>query len=213
MLTAVVTSGARIEVNILRAAEEGDHAAEEHFDPADCEFEPEAGVAECGAGPGAITPEVKEIAWGGGAFIVFALVTRYFLYPRLKRSMDARYAHIRGGHEQADAMRAAATAEVASYESALASVKAEANERIDAARHTLESERTAKLAEANARIAAKREAANEQARIAREAARDGVAAAAADVAGRTVELSIGKAPDAASVRSAVDASMSVGAAS
>jgi F-type H+-transporting ATPase subunit b len=213
VLTAVVTSGARIEVSVVRTAEQGDHAEEAHFDPADCEFEPEPGVAECGEGPGAITPEVKEIAWGGGSFIVLALLMRFFLYPRLKRGMDARYAHIRGGHEQADAMRASAKAEVADYEAALATVKSEANERIEAARRTLESERSAQLAEANARIAARREAANEAARSAREAASEGVAAAASDVAARTVELSIGKTPDAGTVRAAVDAAMSVGASS
>jgi F-type H+-transporting ATPase subunit b len=158
-------------------------------------------------------PEVKELAWGGGAFVVFALLMRFVLHPRLKRGMDARYAHIRDGHEQADAMRAAAKAEVAEYETALAAVKLEANERIEAARRTLESERTARLGEVNARIASKREAAAEQARVARESTRADVASAAADVASRTVELSIGTSPSAGTVRAAVDAAMSVGAAS
>jgi F-type H+-transporting ATPase subunit b len=212
VLTAVVTlKGALVEVSFVAA--EGE---EEHEDPAKCEFTEEdeaTGETVCADGPSPIAPEIKEIAWGAGAFIVLAVLMRFFLFPRLKRGMDARYAHIRGGHEQADAVRAAAKAEVADYEAAHAALRVEANERIEAARRTLESERAAKLAEVNARIAAKREVAAEATRVAREAARADVASAAADVAGLTLELSIGKQLDASSVRSAVDAAMSVGATS
>ena len=211
MLTAVVTlKGALVEVSFVAA--EG----EEKEDPAKCEFtevDEATGETVCGDGPSPIAPETKEIAWGAGAFIVLALAMRFFLFPRLKKGMDARYAHIRAGHEQADAARAAATSEVATYESALAAVKAEANERVEAARRTLESERQAKLAEVNARIATRREAAAAEAQAARDAARAEVASAAADVAARTVELSVGRAPDAGAVRAAVDAAMGAGVAS
>lgn len=213
MLTAVVTTtGALVEVGLVvaTAQAEGD---EEHTDPADCEFVEtnEAGEEICGEGPNPIVPEVKELVWGAGAFVVFALLMRLFLFPRLKRSMDARYAHIRAGHQEAEAVRAAAASEVADYQAALAAVKAEANERIEAARRTLESERQAAIAEVNARVAADREAAAEAARAARAAARADVASAATDVASRTIELSIGRAPAADAVRSAVDAAMSAGA--
>jgi F-type H+-transporting ATPase subunit b len=210
VLTAVVTmKGSLVEVSFV-AAEEG-----EEVDPAECEFTElnEEGVEECTEGPGPIVPEVKELAWGAGAFIVLALAMRFFLFPRLKRGMDARYSHIREGHEQADAMRAAATTAVADYESALTTVKGEANERVEVARRTLEAERQARLGEVNAGIAARREAAAEVARGARDAARADVASAAADVASRTVELSVGKAPDVAAVRTAVDAAMSAGVSS
>jgi F-type H+-transporting ATPase subunit b len=212
VLTAVVTKGAQIQVQFVRATEEESHEAEaEHFDPADCEFEPEeAGATECDEGPNPIMPELKELAWGSGSFIVFALLMRFFLFPRLKRSMDARYAHIRSSHEGADAVRAAARTEVATYESALAKLKAEANERIEAARRTLEDERQASLAEANARIAAKRDEAAESARAAREAVRDDVITAAADVASRTTELAIGRAPDPTTVRRAVQDAIGAG---
>ena len=209
MLTAVVTmKGALVEVSFVAAAE----GEEEHLDPAECEFteENEAGELACTEGPSPIAPEIKEIAWGSGAFIVLALLMRFFLFPRLKRGMDARYAHIREGHEQADAARADAKSEVADYESALAGVKAEANERVEVARRTLEGERQAKLAEVNAGIASRREAAAQAASSAREAVRADVASAAADVASRTVELSVGRAPDADAVRTAVDAAMGAG---
>jgi F-type H+-transporting ATPase subunit b len=210
VLRAVVTKGEQIEVRFVTAARQEGETEEEHTE--DCEFPPDAaeGETECGEGPNPIMPELKELAWGAGSFIVFALLMRFFLFPRLKRGMDARYAKIRGGHEEADAERAAAKAEVADYEAALATVKAEANERIEAARRILESERAERLAEANARIAAKREAAAEATRAAREAARAEVAGAVGDVAGRTLELAIGRAPDPGAVSAAVDAVMGAG---
>lgn len=207
MLTAVVTRGTQIEVAFV-AAEEG----EEHS-PVDCEFPLEEGeVSEypCQEGPSPIAPEIKELAWGAGSFIVLALLMRFVLFPRLKSGMDARYAHIRDGHEQADNARAAARAEVSEYESALATVRAEANERIDAARHTLETERTARLAEVEAAIAAKRQAAAVETAAAREAVQVDVTTAAADVTARTIELATGTTPDAAAVRSAVERSMNAG---
>jgi F-type H+-transporting ATPase subunit b len=206
VLTAVVTRGAAPQVSFLRTAEEEEHAV-------DCEFpeEDEAGHATgvCEEGPSPIMPEAKELAWGTGSFVVLALLMRFVLYPRLRKGMDARYAHIRGGHESADAARAAAQAEVAEYESALATVKAEAAARVDAARQTLEAERSARLAEANAAIAARREAAAAEARAVREAADSDIAAAVADVTSRTLELSLGKRPDAAAVQAAVDGVMGV----
>ena len=123
---------------------------------------------EQGSGP--IVPEMKELAWGAGSFIVFALLMRFFLFPKLKKGMDARYHGIRAAHESADAERAAARAEVADYEAQLAGIKAEAAAMVDAARVTLEAERQAKLAEVNAGIAEQRAAAHAQADAVRAAA-------------------------------------------
>jgi F-type H+-transporting ATPase subunit b len=219
VLTAVVTRGLALEIRFV-AAEEGDeHGAEKMtFEESkefcefpyetEAEFEAQASAAHpCQAGPSPLAVEVKELAWGAGAFIVLALLMRFWLFPAVKKGMDARYAHIRAGHEQADNARAAARAEVAEYESALATVKAEAHERIEAARQTLEAERTARLAEVNASIQAKREAAAAEAAAAREAVRGEIASAVADVTSRTVELSIGRVPDPALVRETVDGVM------
>ena len=38
-----------------------------------------------------IFPELKEIIWGFGAFIVLAVLMRWVLYPRLRKGMEARY--------------------------------------------------------------------------------------------------------------------------
>lgn len=157
------------------------------------------------AGPSPIAPEVKELAWGAGSFIVLFVIMRLVLIPRLKQGMDARYGKIRGDHETADSVRAAAKAEVAAYEAELATVKAEARQRIDAARVTLEGERTAALTEANARIGARRAEAMEAADAAKAAAAEHIEAAAVDVSSRVTELATGRRPDAAEVSTIVSA--------
>ncbi len=153
--------------------------------------------SEANEGPGPIVPEVKEVVWGAGAFIVFALIMRYVAFPRLKKGMDARYNGIRQDHESADATRAAAQAEVAEYQAQLATVKAEVAAKIDAARQQLEGERTARIAEVNARIAERRSAAQAEADAARAAVQDQVASAVSDVATVAVRHAIGRDPDAA----------------
>jgi F-type H+-transporting ATPase subunit b len=162
-------------------------------------------------GPSPIAPEVKELAWGAGAFILLFVLMRLVLFPRLKQGMDARYGKIRGDHETADATRAGAKAEVAEYEAALAEVKAEARQRVDAARQTLESERTAALAEANSRIAARRAEAAAATEVARAAAAEHIHAAVADVSSRAAELATGHRPDAAAVTGIVSSLMAGGA--
>lgn len=146
--------------------------------------------------PGPIVPEVKELAWGAGSFVVFALLMRFVLFPKVKKGMDARYHGIRSSHESADAERAAARAEVADYESQLAAIKAEAARVVDAARATLEGERQAELSRVNARITEQRAAADADAEAARVAVRDQVHAAVADVASRAGELATGRRPGA-----------------
>ena len=146
--------------------------------------------------PGPIVPEVKELAWGAGSFIVFALLMRFVLFPKVKKGMDARYQGIQSSHESADAERSTARAEVAAYEAQLAAIKAEATKVVEAARATLETERQAKLAEVNAGIAERKAAATAQAEAARTAARDQIHAAVSDVAGRAGELATGRRPAA-----------------
>ena len=108
--------------------------------------------------------------------------------------MQARYGKIRGDHETADAVRAAARAEVLAYEQELATVKAEAARRVDAARQATEAERAAAIAAANERIAVKRAAANAANDAAKAAASHHIRAAVADVSGRAAELATGRRP-------------------
>jgi F-type H+-transporting ATPase subunit b len=199
VLTAVTTLTANsIEVRFvdaLRGTNEDTHAGVEPKD-----------------GPSPIAPEMKELAWTAGAFVLFAVLMRLVLYPRLKSGMDARYAGIRGGHEGADAARAAARAEVAEYESQLATLRSEANERVEAQRRTLETERQARLGELNVRLDARRQAALVDAQAARTALHADVETAAADVVARVIELATGQRPGSDVVSAAVAATMMEGAA-
>ena len=214
MLRAVVIqSSDAVRVEFVSAGGE-----EKLIDPSECLFEPENPVpagtkipqSECGPGPSPILPEMKELAWSGGAFIVFAVLMRYVLYPRLRKGMDARYNSIREGHENADAARSSARSEVAQYEAAVVAAKAEAAKVVDAARATLESERQAAISQANTRINAKREAALRDAEAAKAAVRGQIESAVADVVTSAVEAATGKRPDSAAVSRAVADVMSAG---
>jgi F-type H+-transporting ATPase subunit b len=197
VLTAVVTRvGQTVEVTVLNAA---DGEEESHSDVAPKD------------GPSPIVPELKELAWGAGAFIVFAVLMRLVLYPKVKKGMDARYSKIHTDEELADTARASARAEVAEYEGQLASVRAEAHERVNTARQQLEAERAERLAAVNAEIDDRRRSALAAASADREAGRSDAESAAADVLSRTVELAIGKPPAADVVRDAVSAAMMEGA--
>lgn len=172
------------------------HGSTVHFVSAD-----ETGAAETAVSkdPGPIVPEMKELAWGAGSFVVFALLMRFVLFPKVKKGMDARYNSIQSAHDSADAERSSARTEVADYEAQLAVIKADAAKVVDAARLQLETERQAKLAEVNAGIAERKAAASAQAEGVRAAARDQIHAAVSDVAGRAGELATGRRPAAAVV--------------
>jgi F-type H+-transporting ATPase subunit b len=176
------------------AAEDGTTSETEHHS-GDVQHVPLSEVTDP-SDPGPILPELKELVWGSSAFIVFALLMRFLLYPKLKQGMDARYKHIRDGHESAEQLRSGARAEVSDYEAQVAGIRAEAAKVVDAARQTVEGERQARLAEVNARLDQQRNAALQEANDAREAARGQIHAAVSDVAGRAGELATGQRPPA-----------------
>lgn len=197
MLTAVVTSsGATIEVSLLDStfvtAEEGS----------------EAEGPESDLNP--IFPEVKEVVWGFGAFVVLALVMRLFLFRKVRDGMTARYDRIEGDLETAQASTTSARADVADYEAQLAAVRADAQTRVEAARATLEAERTEQIAAANARIAEKRGAAAAEVDAAKQAARGQVESAVADVSTSLTELATGRRPSDEVVQRAVGEAMNQG---
>lgn len=205
MLTAVVTSshaGGTMQFGLLEA---------EYCERTDLEGNPEfpLGSEECPE-LNPIAPEAKEMIWGFGAFVVLAICLRYWLFPKVREGMTARYEHIQADKESADTLTAAARADVAEYEARLASVRAEAQQKVDAARATLESERSAQLAEVNARIADKRAAAAAEVDAARQAAMGDVESAVSDVVKRATELATGRQADDATVASAVRSSMGSG---
>lgn len=201
MTTTVVTQsgGAVTDVTLVGA----DGLVSTGFAPG---AEAETGT-EQDMGPNPISPETKELYWGAGAFLVLVVVMRFLLFPRLKKSMDQRYASIREDIEGADAVRASAHSDVAAYEKALADARAEAAARIDAARQSLDAERGAELAKVNGRIAERRAAADAAAAATRQAVRADISAAVASVVTRATEIAAGRAPDPAVVQRAVARAM------
>lgn len=183
-------------------------SAEKEAEGSHSEDCPKTSEGTCDPGPGPIMPELKELYWGGGAFLVFAILMRVLLYPKLKKGMTARYEGIRAAHESADAERAQARAEVAEYEQQLAGIKAEAARKVEAARASVEAERSKAIAELNGRLAEQRAAAAAQVETARNAARAQIREAVSDVAGRAGELATGKRPTAEVVSRVVDEVMS-----
>ena len=169
-----------------------------------------ATVESAAPGPNPIVPEIKEVVWGAGAFIVFALIMRYVAFPKLKQGMDARYSGIRADHEQADAARIAAKADVADYQAQLVSAKADAAATIDAARQQLEAKRTERIAAANVEISALRSSAAAQNEAARAAVQSQIQSAVAEVSSSAIALAVGKTPDAGVVGRVVDEVMSAG---
>lgn len=165
-----------------------------------------AAVAET-TGPNPISPEMKELQWGAGSFIVLFILMRLVLFPRLKKGMDARYAGIRSDHEDADAAKSGARADVVAYETALNDVRAHAATRIDAARQTLDTERQSQLAQVNSRIAARRAEADDRASAVKAAGRGQISDAVAAIATRAGEIASGRTPDAAVVKQAVVSAM------
>ncbi|CAB4663497.1 unannotated protein [freshwater metagenome] len=159
------------------------------------------------AAPNPIAPTPKEIFWSAGSFFVLLVIMRYYLFPKLKKGMDARYADIRSDIEGADSVKAAAQTDVAGYEKQLAAVRVEAAGRIDAARQTVDAERNTQLTQVNARIASARADADAQTAAARAAAQGQVAAAVAQVATKAATMASGRTPDASVVQAAVTAAM------
>lgn len=159
-----------------------------------------------------IFPELKEIAWGFGAFIVLAVLMRWVLYPRVRAGIEARGELIRTGHQAAERITAAAQGDADAYESQLASVRAEAASRIEAARATLEQERSERLAGVNATIAERRAAAAAEVEAAKAEAQGSVEQAVRDVAAAAGRLATGRQPDDHAVGEAVSAVMSAGVA-
>ena len=157
-----------------------------------------------------IFPELKEVVWGFGAFIVLAVLMRWVLFPRMQKGTEARQALIRSGHEDAEQITAAAQGDADAYEAQLASVRAEAAQRIDAARATLEQERSERLAGVNAAIAERRAAAAAEVEQARASAQVDVETAVREVAAAAGRLATGRQPDQDAVAEAVSAVMSAG---
>ena len=193
MLTAFVDINSFLQVRVS-------------FDAVSAETGSEEG-APVSAGPNPIAPEIKELAWGAGSFIVFLFLMRLFLVPKVRKGMASRYESIQADHEYASATRAGAKQDVARYESAVAEIRSEAARRLEAARLTLDKERSAKIAEINEQIAARRAQAETEVAAARAAAQGQIVSAVTAVTTRATQIAVGVSPDNAVVTRSVQQAM------
>ncbi|GDX34729.1 hypothetical protein LBMAG16_15600 [Actinomycetes bacterium] len=176
------------------------------FDVVSAETGSEEG-APVSAGPNPIAPEIKELAWGAGSFIVFLFFMRLFLVPKVRKGMASRYESIQADHEYASATRDGAKQDVARYESAIAEIRSEAARRLETARQTLDKERQEKVAQVNAQIAQRRSEAEAQVAAARAAAQSQIVTAVGAVTTRATQIAVGVSPDAAIVSRSVQQAM------
>ena len=176
------------------------------FDVVSAETGSEEG-APVSAGPNPIAPEIKELAWGAGSFIVFLFFMRLFLVPKVRKGMASRYDSIQADHEYASATRDGAKQDVARYESAVAEIRNEAARRLEAARQTLDKERTEKIAQVSARIAEQRAQAEVEVAASRAAAQSQIVTAVGAVTTRATQIAVGVSPDAAIVSRSVQQAM------
>jgi F-type H+-transporting ATPase subunit b len=153
--------------------------------------------------PNPILPVGPEIAYAVIGFAVLFIGLRYFIFPRLRRGIDARAASIRDAHEGAVATRAGAEDQAAAYDEGVAEARAEANRILDAARHEVEADRQAKLAAANARIAERRAAAAADLDTAKQGVMGQVEDAVAEVASAVAGRALGRSIHPGSVRDVV----------
>jgi len=120
--------------------------------------------------PNPILPVGSEMAWGLGSFLVLVLLMRVWLFPKLKKGTDARYAKTQADLDDAERIREEGAEDVARYDAAIAEVNAEAARVLEQARQHVDGDRTAKITAANARIAERRAAAAAEVEAARQAA-------------------------------------------
>ena len=176
------------------------------FDVVSAETGSEEG-APVSAGPNPIAPEIKELAWGAGSFIVFLFFMRLFLVPKVRKGMASRYESIQADHEYASATRDGAKQDVARYEAAVAEIRSEAARRLEVARQTLDKERSEKVTQVNAQIAQRRTAAEAEVAAARAAAQSQIVTAVGAVTTRATQIAVGVSPDAAIVSRSVQQAM------
>ena len=141
------------------------------------------------------------------AFVALYLIVSRIALPRVGSVIDERQNKIEGDLADAQKLKDQSDSALKAYESELAAARSraqaigsETREKLNAAseaeRHTLEQRLAVKLAEAEKTIA-----------TTREAAMSNVRGIAAEAAGAIVQRLTGMLPDAASVGSAVDASL------
>jgi len=91
-------------------------------------------LEKCFEPPNMIFPELNEIIWGGGAFLILLVVMVKKGFPAVKGAMDARAERIRADLDAAETAKADAQAVQADYEARLADAQGEVARLFEEAR-------------------------------------------------------------------------------
>jgi F-type H+-transporting ATPase subunit b len=150
--------------------------------------------------PNPILPVPKEMAWGLGSFLLLVVLMRVWLFPKLKKGMDARYAKTQGDLETAERVREEAAEDVARYQAALAESNAEAARLLEIARQEVDADRNVKVTAANARIGELRAASAAEIDAARRAALASTEPIVAEIGATASERILGRPVDREAVR-------------
>jgi F-type H+-transporting ATPase subunit b len=210
MIAVVTLNGGPLASVRIRTAEEGGEvkfienctSSQKFNDPAKCTAKE----------PNPILPEYREVLWGVGSFILLALLMRYFLYPRLEKSMNEREANIQANLDAATSVAGSVAGEQQAYADRIAAAHADAAGIVDAARVKAEAARSAKLATLNSELAQLRSAATAEVDTAKAAAQASFGDVIADVAVKAASKVVAKPLDVSANRNTVDAFVAGGVA-
>jgi F-type H+-transporting ATPase subunit b len=136
--------------------------------------------------PNPVLPEMREIVWGLGSFLLLLVLMRYVAYPRLQAGTAARAAKIQGDLDAAERSRDSVGAEREAYAAKLTAARVQAASIIDAARAEVEGIRNERLGALNAELATLRSEASDEIAASR-------ASALASMRGSVIELAVGAA--------------------
>jgi F-type H+-transporting ATPase subunit b len=161
--------------------------------------------------PNPILPELRELAWGGGSFIVLFLLMRLWLYPRVKKSMDLRAAKVAGDLASAEQAKASVEAERRSYAARIAAARAEASQVMEAARAEVEAVRAQRVGALNTELAQQRATATAEIEASKAATQASLADTVAQLATQAASKVLGRTLDPAANRAIVDEYLRAGA--
>ena len=137
-------------------------------------------LESCLEAPSPIIPELSEVIWGGGAFLILFVVMVKKGFPAVKAAMDARSEKIRDDLDAAEKAKTDAQNVHADYEARLADAKNEASRLIDEARGAADQVRADLVAKAEADISEMKSRASNEIEASRQQA---IADLRAEVAG------------------------------
>jgi F-type H+-transporting ATPase subunit b len=153
--------------------------------------------------PNPILPVGSEMAWGIGSFLLLVLLMRVWLFPKLKKGTDARYAKTRADLDDAERIREEGAEDVARYEAAIAEANADGARLLERARQEVDADRSTKVGAANARISERRGAAAAEVETARQAALASTEPIVLEIGASAAERILGVPVDRAAVRPVV----------